>query len=97
MSPTRYAARTLINCVTILCLIFMARAFIYLANPMLTNDLAMTQMDNSDTYVAVMGIYNIVKPIIKIVFTVFVSIFIGFICRDTYDFVKTHTNTDKEN
>lgn len=98
MSPTRYAARTVINCVTILCLIFLARGIIHFMNPMLTNDLAMTQMDNSDTYVVVMGIYNTVKPIVKIVFTIIIGGFAGMICRDTYEFVKNFTTEfEKEN
>lgn len=98
MSPTKYAARTIINFATILCLIFLARAIIHLANPMMINDLAMTQMDNSDTYIAVMGIYNTIKPIVKIVFTIIIAAFAGLICRDTYKFVTyTIEEFEKEN
>ena len=98
MSPTRYAARTVLNCVTILCLIFLARAATHLMNPMVTNDLALTQMDNSDTYIVIMGIYNTVKPIVKIVFTVIIGGFLGMIGRDTYTFATyTIKEMEKEN
>lgn len=98
MSPTRYAARTVINCAAILCLIFLARAATHLINSMLTNDLALTQMDNSDTYIVIMGIYNTVKPIVKIVVTVIIGAFIGLIGRDTYKFVTyTIKEMEKEN
>lgn len=98
MSPTRFAARTVINAATIICLIFLARAVTHLMNPMLTNDLALTQMGNSDTYIAIMGIYNTVKPIVNIVFTVIISAFLGLIGRDTYKFVTyTIKEFEKEN
>lgn len=98
MSPTRFAARTVINIATILCLIFITRAATHLTNPMIMNDLAMTQMENTDTYLVIMGICNTIKPIVKFVFTIIIGGFVGLICRDTYKFVTyTIEEFEKEN
>lgn len=86
MSPTKYSVRTTLNVITIICLIFIAKAVVYNLNPMVYNDLAMTQMENSDTLYAMMGIYDSVRPIISIVFTIIITGFLALICRDTYKF-----------
>lgn len=65
-------------------------------NPIISNELALTQMQNDNTMFVIMDTYDKVKPIITFIYAIVVIWFTSTIARDTYKFVKT-INTEKEN
>lgn len=64
--------------------------------PIVTNDMALTQMQNSNEMYMLMNTYNKIRPIINLVYVFVVSYFIGNISRDIYKFVKTVSEEDTE-
>lgn len=65
--------------------------------PIISNELAMTQMQNSNEMYMLMNTYNRILPIINLLYVFIVSYFIGNISRDIYKFVKTVSEEDTEN
>lgn len=63
-----------------------------LYGPIITNELAMTQMGNSNELYLLMEAYNKVRPFISIIYGLISALFVGTAIRDTYNFIKTKTN-----
>ena len=68
-------------------------------SPVISNELAMTQMQNSNEMFVLMNTYNNVKPIINITYSCVILWFMYSLGRDTYKFAKTINNNEhkKEN
>lgn len=66
-------------------------------SPIVSNSMALTQMQNSNEMYMLMNTYNKVRPIINLVYVFVVSYFIGNISRDVYKFVKTVSEEGTEN
>lgn len=67
-------------------------------SPTITNNIALTQMQNSDASFTILNTYNKIRPIVNLVYVFIVSYFIGNISRDIYKFTKTiadEETTDK--
>ena len=62
-----------------------------------TNELAMAQMENSNEMYMLMNTYNKLRPIVNLVYAFIVSYFIGTIARDIHKFVKTIKTENTEN
>ena len=62
-------------------------------SPVISNELALTQMDNSNEMFMIMNIYNKVKPIITIAYICVILYFVYTLGRDTYKFAKTINNS----
>lgn len=56
--------------------------------PVITNDLAMTQMENSDALLVATNTYNRIKPVIDILYTGTVLVVAGWIAYDVYKLFK---------
>lgn len=56
--------------------------------PVITNDLAMTQMENSDAVLVATNTYNRVKPVIDIFLTGLTFAVAGWIAYDVYKLCK---------
>lgn len=65
-------------------------------SPVVTNNMALTQMQNSDAMFVMMETYNKVKPIIGAIYFGVTAWFTYTIGRDIYKFVNTIKN-EKEN
>ena len=63
-----------------------------LTNPIITNELALGQMQNSNELYLLMETYNKVKPFISVIYGFITALFAGTTIRDTYKFIKTKTN-----
>ena len=63
-----------------------------LTNPIITNDLALGQMENSNELYLLMETYNKVKPFISIIYGCITALFAGTTIHDTYKFIKTKKN-----
>ena len=66
-------------------------------SPVISNSMALTQMQNSNEMYMLMNTYNKVRPIINLVYVFVASYFIGNISRDIYKFVKTVSEEGTEN
>lgn len=62
--------------------------------PVLNNEIAMTQMENSNVSLVLMDSYEKIKPLANIVKILVIAWFAGTISRDTYKFVR---HFEKEN
>jgi hypothetical protein len=63
-----------------------------LNSPIITNEIALTQMENSNELYMLMDTYNKVRPFISIIYGFVTVLFAGTTIRDTYNFIKTKTN-----
>ena len=63
-----------------------------LTNPIITNELALGQMENSNELYLLMEIYNKVRPFISIIYGLITALFVGTTIFDTYKFIKTKKN-----
>lgn len=62
--------------------------------PVITNSLALTQMENDNVMFAVMNTYNQIKPIFNALYSCVILWFVYTLGRDTYKFVKTTNSND---
>ena len=63
-----------------------------LTNPIITNELALGQMENSNELYLLMETYNRLRPFISIIYGLITAWFAGTTIYDTYKFIKTKTN-----
>ena len=63
-----------------------------LTNPIITNELALTQMENSNELYLLMDAYNKVRPFISIIYGLITALFAGTIIHDICKFIKTKIN-----
>lgn len=63
-----------------------------LSTPIITNELALGQMENSNELYLLMETYNKVRPFISIIYGCITALFVGTTIRDIYKFIKTKKN-----
>ena len=63
-----------------------------LTNPIITNEIALTQMENSNELYLLMEAYNKVRPFISIIYGLITALFVGTTIYDIYKFIKTKIN-----
>jgi hypothetical protein len=63
-------------------------------SPTITNNIALTQMQNSDASFTLINTYNKIRPIINLVYVFIVSYFLGAVVRDVSKFAKTMTDEE---
>ena len=62
-------------------------------SPVISNELALTQMQNDNAMFVLMNTYNKIKPILTALYSCVILWFVYTIGRDTYKFAKTiHTD-----
>lgn len=67
-------------------------AFSFLTGPIITNELAMGQMENSDELYLLMESYNKIKPIISVIYGFITVMFAWSITDNTYKFIQSKKN-----
>jgi hypothetical protein len=65
-------------------------------SPVISNSLALTQMQNDNVMFVIMDTYNRIKPIFNALYSCVILWFVYTLGRDTYKFVKT-INTNNSN
>lgn len=66
-------------------------------SPVISNELALTQMQNDNAMFVAMNAYNKIKPIFNTLYSCVILWFVYTLGRDTYKFVKTiHTNNSND-
>lgn len=63
-----------------------------LTNPVINNELAMGQMENSNELFLLMETYNKLKPFVSIIYWFITALFAGTTIHDTYKFFKNKYN-----
>ena len=57
--------------------------------PVITNDLAMTQLENSDALLVTVNTYNQIRPVVSISYGIIVCLFAFSLARDLMKFAKS--------
>lgn len=63
-----------------------------LNNPIISNNIALGQMQNDDALFVLMETYNKVSPFISIIYSCITALFVGTTVYDIYKFIKTKQN-----
>ena len=90
MTLKKFIIRTYIKILTYA--IISTIAISLLTSPIITNELAMLQMENSNELYLLMETYNKVRPFISIIYGLVTVLFVGTTIYDIYKFIKTKIN-----
>lgn len=88
MTPTKFIIKTASKIIIFAFLMIVAAAIMSSLSPVVSNEIALGQMQNSDEAFILMNTYNKVRPVISAVFTGITIWFTCTIVRDTYKFFK---------
>ena len=90
MTTKRFIIKTVIK--VLIYAIISTIAMSLLASPIITNELALGQMQNSNELYLLMETHNKTKPFVSIVYGLITALFAGTTVYDTYKFIKTKKN-----
>mgnify|MGYP003430122429 CR=1 FL=1 len=90
MSTKKFIIKTTIKVIAYAILSTIALSL--LTNPIITNELALGQMQNSNELYLLMETYNKVRPFISIIYGLITALFAATTIHDTYKFIQTKTN-----
>lgn len=90
MSTKRFIIKTTIKVLAYA--IFSTIALSLLTNPIINNELALGQMQNSNELYLLMENYNKVRPFISVIHGLITALFAWTTISDTYKFIKTKKN-----
>ena len=68
-----------------------------LDSPVITNELAMTQIENSNELYMLWEGYNNLRPVVEVIYGVFSVLIFGSICFETVKFIKTKIEENNSN
>ena len=89
MSTKRFAIKMAIK--IIIYAVISTIALSLLVSPVISNTIALGQMQNDDTLYVLMETYNNVRPFVSIVYGFITALFAGTTIYDTYKFIQTKT------
>ena len=72
-------------------------SIVYSMNPVLTNELALSQMQNSNEMYVLMNTYYKSRPILSFTYCIIIILFMRNIICDVHRFVKNINEENKEN
>lgn len=90
MTTKKFIIRTVVK--VLIYAIISTIALSLLTNPVINNELALGQMENSNELYLLMETYNKVKPFVSIIYGLITTWFAGDTIYDTYKFIKTKKN-----
>lgn len=90
MNTKRFVFKTVVK--IIIFAIFSVIVSTLLYGPIITNELALTQMEQSNELYMLMETYNRLRPLLSIIYGFITTYFVGTTVYDTYKFIKTKTN-----
>lgn len=90
MTTKKFIIRTVIK--VLIFAIISTIALNLLTNPIINNELALGQMENSNELYLLMETYNKIRPFISIIYGLITAAFVGTTIHDTYKFIKTKYN-----
>jgi hypothetical protein len=95
MSTKRFIITTIIKIIAFA--IISTIAMTLLQSPIISNDIALGQMENSDALFMLMETYNKVRPFVEVIYSCITVLFIGTTAYDIYKFIKTKIKEKNEN
>ena len=95
MSTKRFIITTTIKIIAFA--IISTVAMTLLESPIISNNIALGQMENSDTLFMLMEIYNKVRPFVEVIYGCITVLFVSTVAYDTYKFIKTKIKEKNEN
>lgn len=87
MNTTKFTIK-LITKIIIYAIISAIALTLLFASPVISNELAMTQMGNSNELYLLMENYNRIKHLVSIVYGLITTLFVGTTIYDTYKFIN---------
>ena len=92
-----FVKKTIVKTSVFAFIMFVIAALVQSASPLVSNELALTQMQNSNEMYVLMNTYNKIRPIVNVVYAGIVALFVYTLGRDTSKFVKTINTVSTEN
>ena len=93
MSTKKFIIKTVIKIVAFA--IISTIALTLLQSPIISNEIALGQMENSNEMFILMDSYNKVMPIISVIYDCVAVGFAATVIYDTYKFIKTKNKGEK--
>ena len=94
----RFIKKTAVKIVIFAIVMILASAIFQSMSPVVTNEMAMTQMENSNEMFVMMESYNKIKPMFNTAYSLIILLFVYSIIRDSYKFIRNINNDfNKEN
>ena len=91
----KFITKTAIKIVIFVVVMILVAGLLHSISPIMTNQIALGQMQNSDEAFVFMNTYNNVKPVANLVLTL-VCVWFGYtIIHDVYKFIKNISNIEK--
>lgn len=88
MTPTKFIYKMATKIIMFSFLMIVAAAVVQSLSPVVSNEIALGQMQNSDEAFIIMSTYNKMRPIISAAFAGIIAWFTCTIVRDIYKFFK---------
>ena len=95
MSVKKFVIKTTAK--TIVFAVLSTIALSLLQSPVISNNIALGQMENSDALYMLWETYNKIRPIIGVIYGLIVLWFVGTVGCDVYKFIKQKIKEKKEN
>ena len=96
MTTKKFITKTVKKCILFAVIMFIIAGLMQPVGVVISNELALTQMENSNEMFVIMNTYNKVRSIVSVAFAGITLWFTSTVARDIYKFVKT-TENKKEN
>lgn len=93
MNTTRFTVK-----ITARIIIFIAISIIvsvFLNSPVISNELALTQMQNSNELYLTVEAYNKIRPVISVMYSCITGLFVGATIYDIYKFINRKNKGEK--
>lgn len=98
MTTEKFIKKTIIKVIVIVLISVFVFGFMNAANAIISNHLALGQMENSDGMLIIMEMYkNAIRPTILWILTAVIVYNAGAIAYDVYKFIKIKRNGENEN
>lgn len=88
MKPKKFIIKTVVKVLIFVTLMIIVSSAAYTSSIILTNEIALGQMQNSNEAFVVMNAYNEIKSIFGLIAGGIIILFTCVIARDTYKFFK---------
>jgi hypothetical protein len=95
MSIKKFIIKTAVK--TVVFAVLSTIALSLLQSPVISNNIALGQMENSDVLYVLWDTYNKIRPIVTVIYSLIVLWFVGTVGYDVYKFITQKIKEKKEN
>lgn len=95
MTVKKFITKTAVK--TVIFAVISVIALSLLQSPVISNNIAMGQMENSDALYILWDTYNKIQPIVSVIYSLIVLWFVGTVGYDVYKFIAQKIKEKKEN